>query len=147
MDRVLIINKFMKKNFKVKIFALLVLSFLVVFPVISFAQGSKVNSPSNSGSSVNSPPVNSSDGKILNPISADTLDGFILVILKGVIKIMIPVIALAIIYCGFLFVQARGNPEALGKAKTALIYTLIGAAILLGSWAIAQLISNTVLAL
>jgi len=67
--------------------------------------------------------------------------------LEGVVKIGIPIVALAIIYCGFLFVQARGKPEAIKKAKDALIYTIIGAAILLGSWAIAQLISETVLEL
>jgi hypothetical protein len=51
---------------------------------------------------------------------------------------------LAIIYSGFLFVFARGNSEKLGKAKDALLYTLIGAAILLGSWAIAEMIQATV---
>ena len=56
-------------------------------------------------------------------------------------------VALAIIYCGFLFVSARGNTEKLTKAKEALLYTVIGAAILLGSWAIAIMISETVLSL
>jgi len=53
-------------------------------------------------------------------------------------------VALAVIYSGFLFVFARGNSEKLGKAKDALLYTLIGAAILLGSWAIAEMIQATV---
>ena len=46
-----------------------------------------------------------------------------------------------------MFVFARGNSEKITKAKDALIYTVIGAAILLGAWAIALLISETVLAL
>lgn len=82
--------------------------------------------------------------KICNPISQDTISGLIKTLLEGVLRIGIPIIALAIIYCGFLFVAARGNSEKLSKAKDALLYTLIGAAILLGSWAIAQLISETV---
>jgi len=86
-------------------------------------------------------------GKIQNPISAETLNGLIKTVLEGVIKIGIPIIALALVYCGFLFVAARGNSEKISKAKDALLYTLIGAALLLGSWAIAMLISNTVLAL
>lgn|SRR3989338_2500412 len=87
-------------------------------------------------------------GTICNPIPKITsLNGFIQTFLVGVIRIGIPIVALAIIYSGFLFVAARGNSEKLGKAKSALLYTLIGAAILLGSWAIAQLISDTVLAL
>ena len=83
----------------------------------------------------------------LGPNGIDSVPKFIQVLLEGVLRIGIPIVALAIIYCGFLFVSARGNSEKLGKAKDALLYTLIGAAILIGSWAIAQLISDTVLAL
>jgi len=67
--------------------------------------------------------------------------------LEGALKIGIPIVALAIVYCGFLFVFARGNSEKLTKARDALLYTVIGAAILLGAWAIAKMISATVLAL
>jgi hypothetical protein len=83
-------------------------------------------------------------GKICNPVNANTIQEFIQVTLVGAIKIGMPIVALAIIYCGFLFVEARGNSEKLTKAKDSLMYTLIGAALLLGAWAIAQLISNTV---
>ena len=87
-------------------------------------------------------------GTICNPIPAvGTLPDLIRILLEGVLKIGIPIIALAVIYAGFLFVAARGNPEKLETAKQTLLYTLIGAAILLGSWAIAQLISETVDAL
>jgi len=87
------------------------------------------------------------DGTIINPIHANTVQEFIGNILTGVIRIGMPVVALAIIYSGFLFVSARGNTEKLTKAKSALLYTIIGAGILLGSWAIAQIISDTALAL
>ena len=86
-------------------------------------------------------------GKIINPLNESTIDGLIKTVLEGALKIGIPIIALAIIYCGFLFVEARGNPEKIGKAKESLMYTLVGAGILLGAWAIALLIKNTVLAL
>lgn len=112
----------------------LVFSFFVLLPLISFAQGS-----------LSAPCIIS--GQVCNPINADTINGFIKQVLEGVLTIGIPIVALAIIYSGFLFVSARGKPEELKKAKDALLYTLIGAAILLGSWAIAQLISDTVLAL
>jgi len=87
-------------------------------------------------------------GKICNPLnSTSSIPGLIQKVLEDALKIGIPIVALAIIYCGFLFVFARGKSEELTKAKTALLYTLIGAAILLGSWAIAKIISNTVLSL
>lgn len=88
-----------------------------------------------------------SGGKILNPLGNDgptSITEFIHDVLIGVVKIGIPVVALAIIYCGFLFVAARGKPEAITKAKSALLYTLIGAALLLGAWAIANLIVDVI---
>ena len=69
---------------------------------------------------------------------------FLKEILKAVIKIGIPLIVLAIIYSGFLFVTAMGNPEKLTKAKDALLWSLVGAAVLLGAWAIAELIVTTI---
>lgn len=92
--------------------------------------------------------INPSGGKIINPLTGvSTIGEFIQKILEGALKISIPIIALAIIYCGFLFVSARGNSEKIGEAKEALMYTLIGAAILLGSWAIALLIKETIMGL
>lgn len=122
---------FIKKGFgKVALIAL-----ALGFPIISFAD-------------LTNTPCSSSDaGKISNPISACSIPALIQTVLIGLIKISIPVIAVAIIYCGFLFVAARGNPEKISKAKGALLYTLIGAAVLLGSWAIATLISSTILGL
>ncbi len=115
---------------------LVFISLALFTPVVSFAQ----ITIDNTGNSSNG-------GKIVNPIKTDSLAGLIKTLLEGVLKIGIPIVALAIIYCGFLFVSARGNPEEIKHAKESLLYTLIGAAVLLGSWALATLISNTVLAL
>lgn len=122
--------QFIKKNWH----KLVLLSYAFFVPIVSFAQV------------VGGAPIDT-QGKLVNPISQNSLNGLIKTFLEGVLKVGIPVVALAIIYCGFLFVSARGNTEKLTKAKDALLYTLIGAAILLGSWAIAQLVSDTVLAL
>lgn len=132
--------KFIKKN----IYKLCFIAYVFIMPVISFAQ----TTPSQP--TAGTTPSDPSAGKIVNPLGPngiDSIQGFIRVILEGVLRIGIPIVALAIIYCGFLFVAARGNSEKLTKAKSTLLYTLIGAAILLGSWAIATLISSTVLAL
>jgi Type IV secretion system pilin len=123
----------------------IILTVAFVSPFLVLAQGGgQIPLPTGGGGQV--PPCLTS-GKICNPIKTGTINEVIKVILQGIIKVGIPVIALAIIYCGFLFVSAQGKPESIKKAKDALMYTLIGAAILLGSWAIAQLISETVLAL
>lgn len=87
-------------------------------------------------------------GKICNPIPKITsVPNLIQTILEGMLKIGIPIVALAIIFSGFLFVFAQGNEEKLKTAKDALLYSIIGAAILLGSWAIAQMIGTTIDAL
>lgn len=54
------------------------------------------------------------------------------------------IVVFFIIYSGFLMVTSGGNEEKLKVAKKTVLYTLIGAAILLGSWAIATAVQNTV---
>jgi hypothetical protein len=111
---------------------LIIFVYALVFPVVSFAGDTDFTPCSLSG-------------KICNPIpDIHSIPDFIQTFLTKALELGIPVIALAIIYCGFLFVSARGNSEKLTKAKDALLYTLIGAAVLLGAWAIATLIKNTV---
>ena len=122
---------FIKKSYSKFILSLLVFIVIPVFMI--YAQGT--------------PPCNPAEGKICNPLEGNgvnTLPDLIQKILEGALKIGIPIVALAVIYCGFLFVAARGNSEKLTKAKDALLYTIIGAAILLGSWAIAKMIQVTI---
>ncbi len=110
--------------------SLLVLFFLLIIPLLSVESA-----------------CDPSAGKICPPVDQTNLNDFIKDLLEGALKLGMPLVALAIIYCGFLFVTAIGNPEKITKANDALLYTLIGAAVLLGSWAIATLISDTVLTL
>jgi hypothetical protein len=117
------------KKYIPSVLALLILLVLML-PVMSFADDCKPDG-----------------GKICNPIEQDTITEFLEVLVTGVVRIGLPVIVLAIIYSGFLFVKARGNPEELTKAKDALLYTMIGAGVLLGAWALATLIEQTVTAL
>lgn len=84
--------------------------------------------------------------KINNPLGDNIKDipTFIETILNSVLVIGVPIIALAIIYTGFLFVKAQGNSEQITTAKKTLMYTLIGAALLLGSFVISKAIKGTV---
>lgn len=122
---------------------------LFVLPVVSFAQNIPATPRGNIPATPqgNIPASGSTVVKIVNPLKTDNINGFVKDLLTGIMRLGIPLIALAIIYCGFLFVWARGNPEKITEAKNALLYTLIGALLLLGSWAIAQLITNTVISL
>jgi len=86
----------------------------------------------------------SGGGGLTNPLKADSLNELLVLVLDAIIDIGVVVVTLMIIYCGFLFVTAQGNPEAIGTARTALMWTIIGALILLGAKTIAMVISETV---
>ena len=79
-----------------------------------------------------------------NPFKFNTLQEFLYVILETVVLFLFPFIVLMIVYTGFLFVTAQGNPEKLTKARQALLWTVIGAVVVLGSFALAELIKATV---
>ena len=85
-------------------------------------------------------------GKLNNPFSGgDTLDALLKTIINNIILPIGAVLAvLAFIYSGFLFVTAQGNETKISKAKNALLYTAIGTAVLLGSWAISEVLTNSV---
>ncbi|MDR3519574.1 MAG: pilin [Candidatus Pacebacteria bacterium] len=129
---------FIKKNWHKLVF---MSSYALVLPLSKiYAQG---YNPS-SGNCPDGSPM--SAGKICNPLGASStsIPALIQQLLKGAITLGIPVVALAIVYSGFLFVAARGNSEKLTKAKDSLLWTIVGAAVLLGAWAIAQMIQATV---
>ena len=84
--------------------------------------------------------------KINNPLgdSIKDIPSFIRAIINIVLTIGVPIVVLAIIYAGFLFVTAQGNEEKLKTAKKTFMYTIIGATILLGAFVIANAIRGTV---
>jgi hypothetical protein len=72
-----------------------------------------------------------------NPINQRTFAGFIQQIANIAAYIGGVVAVIMIIWSGFLFVTARGDERKLATAKTAFTWTVIGAAVLLGAYAIA----------
>ncbi len=92
-----------------------------------------------------STPTDPCDGGICNPLGAtNDLGAFILKIVEGIAQIGYYVVVLFIIYSGFKFVKARGNEKELADAKQTFLFTVIGAAILLGATLLANVISGTV---
>src|SRR3989344_5475123 len=57
-------------------------------------------------------------------------------------KLGIPVVAFFLILSGFMFVSAQGNKEQLKTARTMLIWTLVGTAIVVGAGPIARMFFN-----
>lgn len=120
---------------------LLVFSFL---PAVLLAQDTTPCVPSDT---TPCPTQTSTSTRLKNPLGdmgTPDIPALIDKILAGALKIGVPIIALMLIYAGFLFVFSQGNKEKLSKAKTVLLYTIIGAAIFLGAEAIAKLIVETI---
>ena len=140
-------NYLLMKNFKKVLFQTSISIFIfmiLLMPVLSLAQPGGAGGPPTGSPGAGGPAVGNNYTTITNPINVNSIEDFVKKLLEGIIKIGIPIIAIAIIYSGFLFVAAGGKPGKIEEAKSAFVYTLIGAAILLGSWALAQLITDTV---
>ena len=108
-----------------------VIAFMLFFSVnIVFAQGT-FESPS---------PQN----ELKNPLQFNTISGFLDAMLGALVIIATPIVVLMLVYSGFLFVSAQGNPEKLATAQKAIMWTIIGAVVVLGASVLASAIEGTV---
>ncbi len=117
---------------------------LLCTPFVIQAEGTGTPTSGGGGTSINL--------KIPNPLNCGVTDNskctlfdLIATILnKIVMPIMGVLVVLYIIYAGFKYVQAQGNPAAISKVNDNLKYALIGAGILLAAAGISQVVQNTV---
>lgn len=82
-----------------------------------------------------------------NPLidGIDSITEFVQLIVNTIIiPIGSVVVVMVFIYAGFLFVTAQGSEAKLKTAKNTFIWAVIGTAILLGSWVLAEVIQRTV---
>ena len=83
---------------------------------------------------------------IPNPFNfGNSLPEFIKAVVEKVLLPLAGVVAvIAFIWSGFLFVTAQGDPTKLETAKRAILYTVIGTAILLGAVVLTNVITGTI---
>lgn len=85
---------------------------------------------------------------LINPLKSGTsIESFLLAILDYVIRIGTIIIILMIVFVGYKFVVAQGKPAEIEDAKKMLLWTIVGALVLLGAKAISAGILATVKAL
>lgn len=119
--------KTFKKFIGIVLFAVVVLS-----PVFLVMAASNTTNPS-SGTS------------IVNPLgTTQTLQDLIFALVILATKLGAVVCVFFIIYAGFLFVKAQGDPAELTKAKSVLLWSVVGAAVLLGASVMSAAICETV---
>jgi uncharacterized paraquat-inducible protein A len=112
------------KNNILKIFFLLLLSaFLIPFVV-------------------NAQPVSIT---ISNPITASSFDQLVEGVISFIFTIATAVFPLMIVIGAFYFLTAAGNPQQIQTAKTIILYTIIGYAIILISRGLIYIVRNIIL--
>lgn len=124
------------------------MSFVFV-PLVTTAQN-----PVNPGNTSPSSP-SSSGGTSYTPVKIDNpFNGGnnLLTLIKDILsKIVMPIASVAIVvwivWAGFQFVLAQGKPGDIDEAKQNLLWSLVGAGILLGAAAISAVVETTVKAL
>ncbi len=111
----------------IKIFFVIAALMVFISPIFTGAAGSTLPSPYNS-------------------VLGDPPDIFCF-IEYVMTNIVLPLAAMVsvffLIYTGYKFVWAQGEPKAIEEAKSMLKYTLIGIALLFGATAISILVQNT----
>ena len=123
-----------------------ILVMLLVFAIPALFVHAQSDLPGNTGQMTDLP--GNTGTTLINPLSAETdLETFLRGILDVVISVGTVVVILMLVYVGFLFATTSVNPENKVKARTALLWTLVGSLVLLGAKAIAEGIEATVNAL
>lgn len=85
------------------------------------------------------------NGVIDNPLGEQkSLFVFLDTIIKALLQLGAVLAVIAVIYAGFTFVTAQGDEGKIKTAKSVLLYTVIGLAILLGAEIISAVIKNTI---
>ena len=90
------------------------------------------------------PFVVGAQGVVENPLKSDSLLELLTVFLAGVVRLGLIALLLALVWCGFLFVQAQGNEEKIKSARGALLWTVVGGLILVGAEVIKDIIVATI---
>ncbi len=79
---------------------------------------------------------------IPNPLSCPDVGCVLKRIAGFLFAIATPILAIMVIWAGFLFLTSGGNPEKVATAKKALIWAVIGFAIVLINWGFADIIAE-----
>lgn len=83
--------------------------------------------------------------ELTNPLGEDSIIGIINNIITGLRDtIAPPLVAIAVLYGGFLMLFAGGDPEKFKKGKKAILYAMVGYAIILVAGGITSLIKDII---
>ena len=105
---------------------------------------------SNVGGSIGTPNVGGSNSgfQLVNPLAhGSTLCELLNAVFSVTITLGIPIAVVFMVIAGLKFVLALGNPTGLKNAKKNFMYTVLGIALFVGAWFLAQVIARTLVQL
>lgn len=73
-----------------------------------------------------------------------TFYDFIKQVLSIIVRVGLPVAAIFLVYSGYQFLTAQGDEKKLTTAKHSFVWAVVGTAVLLGAWVLAEAIKGTV---
>ncbi len=82
-------------------------------------------------------------GKLCNPLKYDNIQQLIPALLDIVAQIGLIICTFFIVYAGFKYVTAAGDPNKIKDAHNILLWSIVGTAVLLGAKVLASILSNT----
>ena len=77
-----------------------------------------------------------------NPLGIGTIGDLMNKIIDGLILFATPIVVAVVIWAAYLFISSRGEPDKITQARNALLYAILGYAILLLAKGIGVIISN-----
>lgn len=82
---------------------------------------------------------------IKNPLQSTTSLSQVILNVVSIVRILLIMMAvLYLLYAGFMFVTARGEPAKISKARNALLWGMVGIALILAAQVIVTTLKNTV---
>ena len=81
-------------------------------------------------------------GGIPNPIGTTSFTSLLERIIGYLVLIGAPILALMVLYGGFMILTAGGNPEKFKSGKDVILYAVIGYVIILVSWGVIYIIGE-----
>ncbi len=145
----------MRTLYATRYFLLLVVTiFIMTVPLVYAVDGGSGTNTGgggqNSGGGGTVPPATSGQAGdkvgLINPLKATSISEFLVAIVDVLLIFATPIIVIYIMYAGFKFVTAQGNPSEIESARTALLWAVVGGVIVLGAKLIIEVIQGTITA-
>lgn len=131
----------MNTSFNKKLFSALFVLSLLGFGVAR-AQTLPVDTGTGSGGTSAAAGGTGTSVELPNPLGIGTIGDLMNKIIDGLILFATPIVVAVVIWAAYLFISSRGEPDKITQARNALLYAILGYAILLLAKGIGVIISN-----